>query len=132
MEQFLGESHPVGVIMKRHVRFHGGKLIIVLAVEPLIPEHLPQLEHAVEPAHDELFERQFGADSQRQVAILALTARDERRGHRAARQAAQDGRLDVQEAFGGEEGADELDDLGWKRGNGVLWSECRRRGACAG
>ena len=51
--------------MKRHVRLDGCELEIVFAVESLIAEHLPHLEHAVQPAHHELFQRQFGTDAKR-------------------------------------------------------------------
>ncbi len=67
-------------------------------VHPLVPEVLPDLVDALEPAHDEPLEIQLVRDAEVERHVERVVVRRERPGERAPVRRLQDGRLDLQKA----------------------------------
>jgi hypothetical protein len=80
-------------------------------IDPLVPEHSPDLVDAVQPTNDELLEIQFGGDAEIEVKIKVVMVSDERLGGRATCQQRRDGRLDLDEPGFVEVTPDVVEDL---------------------
>ena len=89
LQKTLCHRHPVRVVVVGHVGLDRRKLVVVLVIQPLIPEHFPHLINTIEAPHDQLFQREFRTDSKRQILVLRVAASDERCSHCAACHAAQ-------------------------------------------
>jgi hypothetical protein len=80
-------------------------------LSPLVPEVAVDFVDAVEPAHDQALQVQFGRDAQVQIHVQGVVVRAERPGVRAAQHRVHHGRFDFHVAAVVQELADVLDDL---------------------
>ena len=69
LEHLLHKSHQSFIVLIRPIEFELRELRIVIAVNAFVPEHLADLEHLLETAHEEPLEVKFGRDAQ--IKILA-------------------------------------------------------------
>ena len=96
-DHVLHQLHDGVVVHVGPVQLHHGELGVVDQRDALVPEVLPDLEDAVESAHQQPLEVELGSDAQVEVGVERVVVGDERPRERAAGQRLQDGRLDFHE-----------------------------------
>ena len=101
-DEALGELHHVVVVGERLIRLEHRELGVVAGVDAFVAEHAADLEHALEPAHDEPLQVQLGRDAEVEVDVERVVMRDERARGRAAELVPEHGRLDLDEPRVGE------------------------------
>ena len=110
-DQCLGEGHEVLVIPVRCVEFHHGEFRVVAHRDAFVAEAAVDLEHAIEPAHDQALQVQLGRDAQKHLLVQRIVVRGEGFGIGAARNGVQHGRLHLQKLVRHHELADAADRL---------------------
>ena len=109
LDELLDPPHRVLVVRVGLVPLDHRELGRVLVGHALVAEVAAQLVDALEPADDEPLEVELGRDSQVEVLVELVRARDERVGERAAVARLEDRRLDLDEAVAVEVAADRSD-----------------------
>jgi hypothetical protein len=97
-DQALDAVHHHRVVGVRLVELEHRELGVVRAVDPLVPEVVPDLVHALEAAHDQPLEVQLVGDAQVERHVERVVVRRERPRGRAAVQRLQHRRLDLEVA----------------------------------
>jgi hypothetical protein len=95
-QQRLHDRHHRLVVGVRLVELEHRELGVVRAVDPLVPEVVPDLVHALEPAHDQPLEVQLVRDPQEERHVERVVVRHERPRRRPAVERLQHRRLDLQ------------------------------------
>jgi hypothetical protein len=109
-QQLLHRRHPVGGAAVGQVGLAHRELGIVPRGEPLVAEVAPDLEHALEAAHQQPLEVQLRRDAQEELHVQRVVVRDERPRRRAAGDGLQQRRLHLEEAAPLQEGPQVRDD----------------------
>ena len=109
-EHRLDPLHRVAVVGERLVPLEHRELGLVLVRDALVPEVLPDLVHALEPADDEALEVELGRDAQIEVGLELGRACHEGVRECSAVARLEEGRLDLDEPLLVEVPADRRDD----------------------
>ncbi len=99
LEHRLDAHHRVLVVRVGLVPLEHRELGLVLVGDALVPEVLPDLVHALEPADNQALEIELGRDAQEEVGLELVGVRDERMREGAAVAWLQHRRLDLDEAL---------------------------------
>ena len=110
LEHPLDHVHQVAVVRVGLVQLEHRELGVVPRGQPFVAEVAVDLVHALEAADDEALQVQLRCDAQVHVDVERVVMRDERLGHRAARDHLQHRRLDFHEVERVEEAAQVLHD----------------------